>query len=118
MLLPSYFFSSINPSENLSVSLGALGEGWHNYHHVFPWDYKAAELGNYRANLTTAFIDFFSLIGWAYDMKTVSKDMILKRAKRTGDGSHPDGDGIWGWDDSNIPIEDRQLTIVLNKKDD
>jgi stearoyl-CoA desaturase (Delta-9 desaturase) len=100
------------------VSLGALGEGWHNYHHVFPWDYKAAELGNYRANLTTAFIDFFSLIGWAYEMKTVSNDMILKRANRTGDGSHPNGDGIWGWDDSNISIEDRKLTTVINKKDD
>jgi len=119
------FSRSINPSENLSVSLGALGEGWHNYHHVFPWDYKAAELGNYRANLTTAFIDFFSLIGWAYDMKTVSNDMILKRANRTGDGSHPegdfshpDGDGIWGWDDSNISSEDRKLTTVINKKDD
>ncbi|KAE9544446.1 hypothetical protein AGLY_001625 [Aphis glycines] len=110
--------ASINPSENLSVSLGALGEGWHNYHHVFPWDYKAAELGNYRANLTTAFIDFFSLIGWAYDMKTVSNDMILKRANRTGDGSHPNGDGIWGWDDSNISTEDRNLTTVINKKDD
>jgi len=110
--------ASINPSENLSVSLGALGEGWHNYHHVFPWDYKAAELGNYRANLTTAFIDFFALIGWAYDMKTVSKDMILKRAVRTGDGTlYTNGEGIWGWDDSNISNEDRKLTTVVNKKD-
>lgn len=39
------------------------GEGWHNYHHVFPWDYKTAELGNYRYNITTAFIDFFAKIG-------------------------------------------------------
>lgn len=100
------------------MSLGALGEGWHNYHHVFPWDYKAAELGNYRANLTTAFIDFFSYIGWAYDMKTVTNDMILKRAIRTGDGTHSNGEGIWGWDDSNLPIEDRKLTTVINKKCD
>lgn len=100
------------------MSLGALGEGWHNYHHVFPWDYKAAELGNYRANLTTAFIDFFSIIGWAYDMKTVSNDMIQKRAIRTGDGSYPNGEGIWGWDDSNLPTEDRKLTTVINKKCD
>jgi len=110
--------ASINPSENLTVSLGALGEGWHNYHHVFPWDYKAAELGNYRANLTTAFIDFFAIIGWAYDMKTVSNDMVLKRASRTGDGTHPDGDGVWGWDDSSLSNEDRKLTTIINKKDD
>jgi len=40
-----------------------VGEGWHNYHHVFPWDYKAAELGNYSVNLTTGFIDLFAKIG-------------------------------------------------------
>lgn len=61
------------------------GEGWHNYHHVFPWDYKTAELGNYRYNITTAFIDFFAKIGWAYDLKTVSKDTIQKRMARSGD---------------------------------
>ncbi|VVC27061.1 Acyl-CoA desaturase [Cinara cedri] len=110
--------ASINPSENLSVALGSLGEGWHNYHHVFPWDYKAAELGHYRANLTTAFIDFFALIGWAYDMKTVSNEIILKRAGRTGDGSRFNGDQIWGWDDTDLSTEDKQLTRVINKKED
>lgn len=38
---------AISPVENLAVSLAALGEGWHNYHHVFPWDYKTSELGRY-----------------------------------------------------------------------
>lgn len=102
----------INPSENIGVALGALGEGWHNYHHVFPWDYKAAELGNYRANLTTGFIDFFSKIGWAYDLKTVSMDMIRKRVGRTGDGSHS---GIWGWEDKELSPEDRKDAIIINK---
>lgn len=41
----------------------AYGEGWHNYHHVFPWDYKAAELGNYNGNFTTGFIDLFAKLG-------------------------------------------------------
>jgi len=34
------------------VSLLAMGEGWHNYHHVFPWDYKTGEFGNYSLNIT------------------------------------------------------------------
>lgn len=59
--------------ENLVVSLGALGEGWHNYHHVFPWDYKTSELGRYGYNWTTAFIDMFAHIGWAYDCRTVTE---------------------------------------------
>lgn len=66
-----------------------MGEGWHNYHHVFPWDYKAAELGDYKFNFTTAFIDFFSKIGWAYDLKTPSPNLVKKIASSHGDGSHP-----------------------------
>lgn len=27
----------INPAENRTVSWWAFGEGFHNYHHVFPW---------------------------------------------------------------------------------
>ncbi|GAB0096562.1 hypothetical protein DMENIID0001_120860 [Sergentomyia squamirostris] len=79
---------NLNPAENVGVSVVAFGEGWHNYHHTFPWDYKAAELGNYRFNFATAFIDFFAKIGWAYDLKTVSPEIIRKRAQRTGDGTH------------------------------
>ncbi|XP_075222416.1 acyl-CoA Delta-9 desaturase-like [Lycorma delicatula] len=79
----------INPSENKSVAILSLGEGWHNYHHVFPWDYKAAELGDYTFNITTAFIDFFAKIGWAYDLKTPSPELIKKITLNHGDGTHP-----------------------------
>jgi stearoyl-CoA desaturase (delta-9 desaturase) len=102
----------ITPVENKGVAMFALGEGWHNYHHVFPWDYKTAELGNYRLNLTTAFIDFFAKIGWAYDLKTVSSDIIEKRVKRTGDGTHQ----LWGWGDTDIDQEEVKLVNIVNKK--
>lgn len=78
----------ISPSENLAVAIVAMGEGWHNYHHVFPWDYKAAELGNYKYNFTTALIDLFAKIGWAYDLKRPSEELVLKTAERYGDGTH------------------------------
>lgn len=65
-----------------------MGEGFHNYHHVFPQDYKTSEFGDYSFNFTTAFLDFFAWLGQAYDLKTVSQEMIAKRAMRTGDGSH------------------------------
>jgi len=74
----------INPSENPSVVLGAMGEGFHNYHHTFPWDYSASELG-WRFNLTTIFINFFARVGWAYDRKVVSPNVIRQRKLRTGD---------------------------------
>ncbi len=81
----------INSTENSFVALGTLGEGWHNYHHTFPWDYKAAELGVYSMNFTTLVIDFFAWTGLAYDLRTVSKTVVYNRIAKTGDGSHPSG---------------------------
>ncbi|KAJ9578218.1 hypothetical protein L9F63_005563, partial [Diploptera punctata] len=80
----------IHPSENVTVAVWSMGEGWHNYHHTFPLDYKAAELGNYGFNITTALIDMFSYIGWAYDLKQPSKTLVEQAARRTGDGTHPE----------------------------
>jgi stearoyl-CoA desaturase (Delta-9 desaturase) len=68
------------------VGLWAFGEGWHNYHHAFPWDYRAAELAVHHS-LTTQFIEFFGRIGWAWDLKHASEDMIKRRIQRTGDGT-------------------------------
>ncbi|NXD15087.1 ACOD desaturase, partial [Nothocercus nigrocapillus] len=81
---------NINPRENPLVSLGALGEGFHNYHHTFPYDYSASEFG-WRFNLTTAFIDLMCLLGLASDRKRVSKEAILARKRRTGEGSQKSG---------------------------
>lgn len=58
-----YFVRNIAASNNTWVGIGAIGEGWHNYHHVFPWDYKTSELGDYNLNLSCMFIDFFAKIG-------------------------------------------------------
>lgn len=65
----SFNYRNIRSVENLSVAIAAMGEGWHNYHHVFPWDYKTSEFGDYTYNLTTGFIDIFAKLGWAYDRK-------------------------------------------------
>lgn len=105
---------TINPAENPSVAALAFGEGFHNYHHVFPWDYKTAELGKYHINFTTAFIDFFAKIGWAYDLKTVSENTIEQRVKRTGDGTH----NLWGWGDTDQDATEKQSATIINRKDE
>lgn len=90
------------------------GEGWHNYHHVFPWDYKTSELGDYSLNLSTGFIDFFAKLGWAYNMKTASKEIIEKRARRTGDGSRKSHDLLQSTDqNSNIHSNDTMSNSTL-----
>lgn len=66
-----------------------MGEGWHNYHHVFPWDYRAAELGTYSLNITTFWLDQFAKIGWAYDLKKPSDRMIRAHAAKYSGHEHP-----------------------------
>lgn len=72
------------PCENKGVSIVAMGEGWHNYHHTFPWDYKAAELG-VPNNTTTFLLDLFAKIGWAYDLKQASPALVRAVAKQRGE---------------------------------
>uniref|UniRef100_A0A2M4BPJ9 Putative fatty acid desaturase n=1 Tax=Anopheles marajoara TaxID=58244 RepID=A0A2M4BPJ9_9DIPT len=103
---------SISPVENLAVAIAAMGEGWHNYHHVFPWDYKTSELGSYVFNITTAFIDCFARLGWAYDRKSVPAEVIARRAAKCGDGTrfltdeYAHQDAVWGYGDQDLPPED------------
>jgi stearoyl-CoA desaturase (delta-9 desaturase) len=90
-----------------------VGEGFHNYHHMFPYDYKAAELGNYRLNVTTAFIDFFTYIGWAYDLKQPSKELVQRVVQKLGDGSHTE----WGHVEE-VPEEDENRLIAKQNIED
>ncbi|KAL3276973.1 hypothetical protein HHI36_012335 [Cryptolaemus montrouzieri] len=91
---------NIYPAENILVALWSYGEGWHNYHHTFPWDYKAAEL-SWFLNTTGILLNMFAAIGWAYDLKTPTKELIEKIVKKSGDGSHykwgeevPESEGV------------------------
>ncbi|KDR15981.1 acyl-CoA Delta(11) desaturase-like isoform X2 [Zootermopsis nevadensis] len=102
----------ICPSENFFVSLLTLGEGWHNFHHVFPWDYKTSEIGYNRINPTTHFIDFCARIGLAYDLKTVPTSMVKRRVQRTGDGTHE----LWGWGDADMSEAEKKMVQVVNEK--
>jgi stearoyl-CoA desaturase (delta-9 desaturase) len=78
----------INPVENILVSLGAIGEGFHNYHHTFPQDYSTSEYGSVYFNFTKGFIDSMALIGQAYDRKKISPEQVLQRRMKYGDLSH------------------------------
>ena len=50
------------------VSILAIGEGHHNYHHTFPYDYGTSEWG-LSLNLTTGFINTMAKLGQAYDLR-------------------------------------------------
>lgn len=75
--------TNIEPRESELVSIGALGEGFHNYHHTFPFDYSTSEHGGY-CNFTTMFIDCMHFLGLAYDLRSVDHKTINSRRNRTG----------------------------------
>ncbi|XP_075992900.1 acyl-CoA Delta(11) desaturase-like [Anticarsia gemmatalis] len=100
----------ILPAEHKLIAILTTGEGLHNFHHTFPWDYRAGELGGYWTNPTWLVLDLLSKVGLAYDFKTVSAEMIEKRVKRTGDGSHP------GWALEHYLTEENKDIIVKNEK--
>lgn len=66
---------SIKPGDNAFVSIMLLGEGYHNFHHVFPFDFASAEL-QYSLNATKVFIQTMEKIGLAHDLKTASETSI------------------------------------------
>ncbi|XP_060573447.1 stearoyl-CoA desaturase-like isoform X2 [Ruditapes philippinarum] len=76
----------INPAENAFVALVSAGEGFHNYHHTFPHDYSTSEFG-WRLNFTKFFIDICAALHLARDLKTIPKEIVEQRRRRTGDKS-------------------------------
>jgi len=58
------------PAENAVVAFFAIGEGWHNWHHKYPFDYAASEFGiSKQFNPTKLFIDTCCMFGLASDRK-------------------------------------------------
>jgi len=65
---------TIAPVEAFSVAVVALGEGWHNWHHTYPYDYACSEYGiSKRFNPTKAFIDFCSFFGFVSNKRRATK---------------------------------------------
>jgi len=75
------------------------------------------------------FIDFFALIGWAYDLKSIPWNVVKARVHRTGDGSHesyatskkledtdmPRVKEVWGWGDVDMTEEDYKITELYKE---
>lgn len=53
-----------------------MGEGGHNFHHVFPQDYRTSEYVN-EYNISKVVIDALASFGWVYDRKVVSNEVSV-----------------------------------------
>ncbi|CAH0723841.1 unnamed protein product, partial [Brenthis ino] len=114
----------ILPVESWLLSVLTLGEGFHNYHHVYPWDYKTAER-TMPFNISAYVIRFLEKIGLAYDLKSASSESVLKnnnnsnkhlmlkvskRISQSGDGTHYSLDN----DEARESVAAKKILHLLN----
>jgi len=60
----------LSSRQNTFTSLVASGEGWHNYHHAYPYDYRASEYNWHNEwNPTTLLLDALGLFGCVSNRK-------------------------------------------------
>ncbi|KAI9274169.1 stearoyl-CoA desaturase [Sporodiniella umbellata] len=65
------------PRDHWLTALITMGEGYHNFHHQFPQDYRNA-IRYYEFDPTKWLIYLFSLVGLAFDLKTFPENEISK----------------------------------------
>lgn len=54
--------SKIEPRDNYIVSILAQGEGYHNWHHEYPSDWRASKDEWYMLNVTARFIELMGML--------------------------------------------------------
>lgn len=77
-------FRRIQARQSLFTWIVTVGEGWHNFHHTFPWDYRLAEFGQ-LGGISVMVLDMFSYFGLAYDLKTAPPRIVRGHMKRHGE---------------------------------
>jgi stearoyl-CoA desaturase (delta-9 desaturase) len=83
---------AIPPRENWFASLVALGEGWHNWHHQFPYDYATSEFGiTKQFNPTKLLIDLWAFLGLVTNRKraTYIWEKMKQNKKKTSTRDPP-----------------------------
>jgi stearoyl-CoA desaturase (delta-9 desaturase) len=104
----------IQPRESpLVIVLNVLGEGFHNYHHTYPSDYRASEFGWFmQLNVTCFVIDMLAKTGLVWDRKMASREAVEAAKKRVRD-SHQPHDHLHG-DNAPTHAEDNDPDYVDN----
>jgi stearoyl-CoA desaturase (delta-9 desaturase) len=76
------------PAENPFVAIVTGGEGWHNWHHKYPYDYATSEFGGFaQYNLGKGAIDLFCWLGLAWGRKRATAAWAHGRARRDKDAA-------------------------------
>jgi stearoyl-CoA desaturase (delta-9 desaturase) len=71
------FDDRFTPRDHFVTAIVTLGEGYHNFHHEFPQDYRNATK-YYQYDPTKWLIKVLSWLGLAYDLKTFAENEVRK----------------------------------------
>jgi stearoyl-CoA desaturase (Delta-9 desaturase) len=72
-----------HPAENPIVSWFAIGEGWHNWHHKYPYDYATSEFGiTSQYNPSKLIIDVLANLGLVWGRKRAISNWAMGRESR------------------------------------
>lgn len=75
------------PAENPLVSYLTLGEGWHNWHHKYPFDYAASEFGiSKQFNVSKLVIDLLASLGLVWGRKRATAVWKMGKFRRDNNG--------------------------------
>ena len=81
--------STIPSAENPIVSFFAFGEGWHNYHHKYPYDYATSEYGILtQYNPTKLLLDILASLGLIWNRKRATSVWELRKKRLKLQGLH------------------------------
>jgi stearoyl-CoA desaturase (Delta-9 desaturase) len=99
------FADNHTPRDSIITAFLTLGEGYHNFHHEFPHDYRNA-IRFYQYDPTKWLIRAMSFIGQTYDLKTfpdneVTKGQLQMRQKKL-DKMKQKVD--WGLSEEDLPM--------------
>lgn len=73
---------SFTGTENPLVSWFAIGEGWHSWHHKYPFDYAASEFGiSSQYNPSKLLIDLLAFFGLVWGRKRAVGAWSVRKAK-------------------------------------
>ena len=68
---------TLSSRQNTLTSVVAVGEGWHNYHHTYPYDYRASEFSCVKEwNPTTLVLDGLGLFGLVWNRKVGKRNKV------------------------------------------
>ncbi|CAI4473206.1 BBM_1a_G0019590.mRNA.1.CDS.1 [Saccharomyces cerevisiae] len=105
------------PRDNWITAIVTFGEGYHNFHHEFPTDYRNA-IKWYQYDPTKVIIYLTSLVGLAYDLKKFSQNaieeaLIQQEQKKINKKKAKIN---WGPVLTDLPMWDKQTFLAKSKE--